>query len=55
MKMFTQEANYGKFRIKFSYNNARASFQNLDFLFLVKLNISCRVLNFNKHDITLLI
>lgn len=43
MKMFTQEANYGKFQIKFSHNNARASFQNSDFLFFVKLNISCRV------------
>lgn len=36
MKMFTQEANYGKFLIKFSHNNVRASFQNLDFLFLIK-------------------
>lgn len=53
MKMFTQEANYGKFQIKLSHNNASASFQNLDFLFLVKLNISCRVLNFNKLVITL--
>lgn len=55
MKMFTQEANYGKFQIKFSHNNAKASFQNLDFLFLAKLNISCRVLNFNNIVITLYI